>query len=54
MNEWATFWACVLLAAVSLFGVLALVVAIGGVGDIKSLIAKLREAPNGDRDPGDS
>ena len=42
MENWAIFWACVLLGAVSLFGILAVVVAIGGVGDIKNLIAKLR------------
>ena len=53
MENWTIFWACVLLGAVSLFGVLAIVVTIGGVGDIRNMVRRLRDRDAGDDDGSD-
>ncbi len=48
MSGWATFWAVTLLAALILFAVVAVVVTIGGVRDIKFLLANIQHRPGAD------
>ncbi len=48
MSGWATFWAVTLLAALILFAVVAVVVTIGGVRDIKFLLANIQQRHGAD------
>jgi hypothetical protein len=41
MNMWATFWGVVLVLVLTVFAILAVVVAIGGFSDVKSLFATI-------------
>ena len=41
MNMWATFWGIVLVLVLTIFAILAVVVAIGGFADVKSLFATI-------------
>ncbi len=43
MNFWMYFWTVVLVAAAGGFALLAIVVTIGGAGDIRELFDTLRE-----------
>ncbi len=41
MNPWATFWGIVFLLAFGSFAILAVVISIGGFGDLRALLKKL-------------
>jgi len=43
---WAGIWKWVLLGGVGVFVLLAIVVTIGGLGDIKSMLDQLRNRPD--------
>lgn len=47
-NAWATFWAVVLVAGIAVFAVLAVVVTIGGLADVRQMfrsITRQHETP---------
>lgn len=48
MNGWATFWAVTLVSALILFAVVAVVVTIGGIRDIKFLFANIHQRNGAD------
>ena len=43
MSGWQTLWTCALGVSVVLFFVVEVVVVVGGAGDIKDMLASLRE-----------
>jgi hypothetical protein len=48
MEFWQIFWAVFLFGSLGLFGVLALVVSVGGLSDIMSLFRKIGGESTGD------
>jgi hypothetical protein len=46
MNFWLGFWTFLLFASIAVFAILAVVVAIGGFFDIRSLFKMLKESPD--------
>ena len=40
MNLWITFWACVIAGSMAAFAILAVVVTIGGWGDLKVMFSR--------------
>lgn len=43
MDGWVTFWAALLIVALLLFGGIAVVVAVGGFRDIRSMLRRIQE-----------
>ncbi len=43
MNGWISFWTGLLIAGVTLYGALALAVAVGGLFDIRTMLRRLDE-----------
>ncbi len=50
MTFWINFWAILLAVATGGFALLAIVVAIGGAGDVRKLFASLREGQQHEHD----
>lgn len=48
MNAWLVFWTGTLIVVLSVFAVLAVVIAIGGYGDIQALLKSIEERHDGD------
>jgi hypothetical protein len=43
MNGWAWFWSIFLLASIAVFAAVAVVVAIGGFRDVRTMLQRIKE-----------
>ena len=50
MNEWAGFWAIMIVVSLATFAVLSVVVAIGGWRDLKELLDRTDESERSSED----